>query len=96
MSSHTRATYVRSRAPLGVLGVPTQISESAAASTASHGSVVARKRPLLTTSVTSSATPGSTTGLLPWLIMSTFRLLTSTPITSQPAFAKQAADTQPT
>ena len=96
MSSQTRATYDVSRAPFGLLGVPTQINDRAAASTASRGSVVARKRPLATTSLTSLATPGSTTGLVPWLIMSTFVPLASTPMTCQPASAKHAADTEPT
>src|SRR2546425_8300387 len=96
MSSHTRATYVWSSAPFGLLGVPTQISDTPVAATASHTSVVARKLPSATTSLTSSATPGSTTGLFPSLIMSTFKLLTSTPVTCQPAFAKQAAETHPT
>src|SRR5207249_2599921 len=48
MSSHTRATYVESMAPFGLLGVPTQISESAASPIASATSVVARRRPAAT------------------------------------------------
>src|SRR5689334_2295077 len=39
---------------------------------------------------------GSTIGLLPLLMMSTLVGLTSTPITSCPACAKHAAETQPT
>jgi hypothetical protein len=34
--------------------------------------------------------------LVPALIMSTFAVLTSTPTTLWPSFAKQAAETQPT
>src|SRR6058998_3008209 len=96
MSSHTRSRYVRSRAPFSLLGVPTHIREKAASPTAAAASVVARNRPAATTSRTSAASPGSTTGLQPRLIRSTFVSLTSTPMTPYPAFARQAAETQPT
>src|SRR5215208_735435 len=44
----------------------------------------------------SSFIPGSTIGLLPLLMMSALVGLTSTPMTSCPARAKHAAETQPT
>src|SRR5439155_1228088 len=90
MSAHTRSRYVRSSAPFGLLGVPTQIREKVASPSAQAASVVARNRPAATTSRTSAARPGSTTGLDPRLIRSTFVSLTSTPMTRCPAFAGQA------
>jgi hypothetical protein len=96
ISEHTRSTYVRSRLPLSRLGVPTQISEMVVSRTAAVTSVVARSRPAATTSATSSPMPCSTIVETPALIMPTLAVLTSTPITVCPSFAKQAAETQPT
>src|SRR4029077_8105622 len=58
--------------------------------------MVARKRPAATTSEMSALKPGSTTGEALSLIMATFSSSMSTPITSWPAFARQAAVTDPT
>ena len=96
ISVQTRSMYCRSRLPFGRLGVPTQMSETVDERTASATSVVARSRPEVTISATSSPMPTSRIVLFPALIMSTFAALTSTPTTSCPSFAKHAADTQPT
>ena len=96
ISVHTRSMYCRSMLPFARLGVPTQMSETSDARTASATSVVARKRPDATISATSSPIPTSRIVLLPALNMVTFATLTSTPTTVCPCFAKQAAETQPT
>src|SRR5688572_7801854 len=93
--SQTRVRYVRSRLPLRRLGVPTQTSDRSVALTASAVLVVARSRPLPTTSVSSSPRPGSTIGLRPSLMARTFSSLTSTPTTSWPSAANKAAATVP-
>src|ERR1044071_5753291 len=64
--------------------------------TASLPSVIAFSFPSPTAFLINSSMPGSTIGLRPLLMMSTFTWFTSTPITSCPSSAKQAADTQPT
>src|SRR4029077_19984117 len=86
----------RSSCPLLHPGVPTQMSESDELATASGTDVVALSRRAPTTSPRSSASPGSTTGEAAALIISTFSWSTSTPTTSCPALAKQAAVTDPT
>ena len=82
--------------PLDRLGVPTQMREISLERTASATSVVARSRPALTISATSSLMPTSRIVLFPALSMSTLARLTSTPTTECPCLAKHAADTQPT
>src|SRR5439155_14626950 len=89
-------TASTSSCPLVRLGVPTQMSDTSDAAIASSLEVVARRRFAPTTRPSSSASPGSTTGGVAVLILATFSALTSTPITSWPAFATQAAVTHPT
>jgi hypothetical protein len=55
-----------------------------------------RNEPLDTALATSSSSPGSMIGLLPEEIMSSLLALMSTPHTSCPFDAKQAALTRPT
>src|SRR5258705_1986971 len=63
---------------------------------ASAVSVVARREPSATLDDRSSPSPGSTIGLLPALTDPTFSALTSTPTTSWPSVASEAAETLPT
>src|SRR5262245_60012427 len=91
-----RTTASTSMPPFGRLGVPTQISETSESPMAWSLDVVARRRPLPTTSRSSSASPGSTIGEVAALIIATFSAFTSTPATVWPAFARQAAVTHPT
>ena len=81
---------------LRLLGVPTQIIATSECFTASSTHTVAFKRPLVTIASTRSARPGSITGDSPVLIIATLSGLTSTPNTSCPALARQAAVTDPT
>src|SRR5438128_3079550 len=96
MRSPVRTTASTSSCPLLRPGVPTQMSDMSDAATASSLDVVARRRPAPTTSASSSASPGSTTGGVAALTIATFSALMSTPTTSWPAFARQAAVTDPT
>src|SRR5438132_3362997 len=91
-----RTTASTSSAPPARLGVPTQMSDNSEAATALSPDVVARRRRVPTTSASSSGSPGSITGERAAFTIETFSALTSTPITSCPAFARQAAVTQPT
>src|SRR5262249_16782181 len=91
-----RTTASTSMPPFRRLGVPTQISETSESPMAWSLDVVARRRPLPTTSRSSSASPGSTIGEVAALIIATFSAFTSTPATVWPAFARQAAVTHPT
>jgi hypothetical protein len=84
------------RLPFGADGVPTQTSEIALQATASAASVVARRLPSRTARSTSSPIRSSTIGARPALIMSALTGLTSTPTTSCPIEARQAAETHPT
>src|SRR5262249_22345697 len=96
MLSPVRATASMSIRPLARLGVPTQISEMSDAAIACSLELVARRRPVPTTSRRSSGNPGSTIGEVAELIIATFSAFTSTPTTAWPAFARQAAVTHPT
>ena len=78
------------------LGVPTQISDSSVVAIARAWSFVASSRPDSTASRISSSSPGSTIGLRPAEICAFFSSLTSTPTTSWPKRARQAAQTVPT
>src|SRR5262245_49055668 len=88
--------YVRSRLPFLRLGVPTHTSDRSVAATASAGSTVARKRLARTASRSRLGRPGSTIGLRPSLIARTLSASTSTPTTSCPSLANDAAETLPT
>jgi hypothetical protein len=83
-------------APLRLIGVPTEMSDTSLCSTAACVSSTARSRPDLTTAETASSRPSSTTGERPRLIISILPELTSTPMTSWSSSAKQAAETVPT
>ena len=83
-------------APFSRDGVPTQINESVLSAAARSPSVVARRRPDSTSEATSSARPGSITGVSPAASISTLRSLVSTPVTSWPRLASAAAETVPT
>ena len=82
--------------PLAQPGVPTQMRPIVAFRRASGVEIVARKRRARTASATSASSPGSTTGDAPLLTMATFSSSMSTPVTSWPALARQAAVTDPT
>src|SRR5262245_42987596 len=92
----TSSTCEVSRLPFGRLGVPTQTSESSDQEIACSTSEVADRRPASTASRISSSTPGSTIGLRPATICAFLSALTSTPSTSCPNRARQAAQTVPT
>ncbi len=62
MSAQTRSRAARSSDPCEPDGVPTQISETSVARTASAASWVARRRPDSTASAIASGSPGSSTG----------------------------------
>jgi hypothetical protein len=96
MSFTALRMWVRSVPPLGLDGVPTQTSETSAPARAARGSVVACSAPDATAFAISSSRPGSTTGRRPCAIGSTFAVSTSTPHTSWPLAARQAAVTDPT
>src|SRR5687768_15551274 len=96
ISLHEFLMYVRSRLPLRLPGVPTHTRERSELAIASAALVVARKRFAATPADISSSRCGSTIGLRPLLIISTLVGFTSTPITSWPSRAKQAAETEPT
>ena len=96
ISATTRSMYERSVLPWLPDGVPTQISDRSACSTASDADVVARRRPLCAPVAMSSTIPGSTTGLSPALIAATLASSTSTPTTECPLWARPAAVTVPT
>src|SRR4051794_3330391 len=66
------------------------------AATASLADVVARSFLPATASAITASRPGSTNGDLPSFTMATLSALTSTPITSWPSRARQAAITAPT
>src|SRR5207247_11123215 len=72
------------------------MSDTSDSATACSLDVVARRRPIPTTVASSSPSPGSTTGGVAALIIATFSALMSTPTTSWPALARQAAVTDPT
>src|SRR3989454_1594116 len=91
-----RTTASTSSCPFARLGAPTQMTHTSDVVTASSLDVVARRRPAPTTLAGSSASPGSTTGGVAALTIATFSALMSTPTTSWPAFARQAAVTDPT
>ena len=93
MSSAAEATWSRHRLPFGLLGVPTHTIDTSASSIVS---VVARSFPAVTPLRIRSVSPGSTTALTPWLMLSTFTWSTSMPRMSWPAAAKHAAETEPT
>src|SRR5712691_3636594 len=94
--SATRWTALTSSWPLARPGVPTQMSASSLLAIASLLDPVARSLPARTSVPISSSRPGSTTGDDPALIVSTFAGAASTPTTSWPALARQAALTEPT
>jgi hypothetical protein len=94
--SATRARWSVERLPLRADGVPTQTIARSVPAIASAGSVVARRRPSRTTSSISSPMRSSRTGVRPAATMATFSGFTSTPTTSWPRAAKQAAETAPT
>ena len=87
---------LRSTLPFGRLGVPTQMSETALAVTASAASEVALRRFSCAVAWMSSARPASMTGGIPSLISSIFDCWGSTPITVWPLLARHAAETVPT
>src|SRR6266545_4948434 len=96
ISSPTRSMAAKSGCPLERDGVPTQIRARWLSATASAALVVARSRPFFTISAMSSPSPGSTSGDSPRPTAPTLSGFTSTPMTSWPARARQAAVTHPT
>src|SRR5713226_6945949 len=94
--SATRWTALTSSWPLMRAGVPTQMSASSVLEIASSLEVVARSLPSRTWAASSSSSPGSMTGEVPALTAATFSATESTPSTSWPALARQAALTEPT
>lgn len=96
ISSQTRSTAEVSRLPFLREGVPTQTRLRSVAATASAAEVVARRRPAATASSISSLTFFSMIGALPELTMATLAGWGSTPTTSCPSRARQAAETTPT
>ena len=82
--------------PLGRLGVPTQTSARSVYRIAAATSVVADRRPAAIWRPIISPTPFSMTGVVPALTRSTLSRSLSTPITSWPSSARQAAETVPT
>ena len=96
ISSHTRSTAEVSRLPFRREGVPTQTRLSSLAATASAAEPVARSRPAPTASPISSLTLVSMIGALPELMIPTLAGWGSTPTTSCPSRARQAAETTPT
>src|SRR5207245_2511407 len=91
-----RSIASTSSCPLARPGVPTQSSATSDRSIAFPGSVVAPSRPAPTTSARSPPRPGSITGGEAALTSATLSGLASTPVTSCPARARQAAVTHPT
>jgi hypothetical protein len=96
ISSQTRRMYLRSMPPFGRLGVPTHTRLRSVWRTASASPVVARSRPAATCSAMMVPMSFSMIGDLPALMRSTLVRSGSTPITSCPSRARQAADTAPT
>ncbi len=81
---------------MGREGVPTQTSERSVAATASAADPVARRRPSRTAAANRSPIPSSMIGDSPRPTIATFNGFTSTPTTSWPSAARQAAVVVPT
>ena len=85
-----------SASPSGPGGVPTQTKTTSEESMASWKSSVKRRLPLVTPAVIRGSSPGSWKGATPEVSCWSLAASDSTPITSWPTWARQAATTEPT
>ena len=96
ISAVTSSRYRVNSAPPAADGVPTQISETSVARTASCASEVTTRLPAATTAAVRSPISASTIGDVPCRRADILSGFTSTPTTRWPREARHAALTQPT